>query len=66
MHNHHLYLRNEKIRLVVLCCSLLAMALVLLLFFCTGNIFPVFLTMVLTFLGYKYLDGCLSAQITHN
>jgi uncharacterized protein YacL len=52
-------LRNEKIRLVIICWSLLAIALAFVLFLFTHNVFPLFLTIVLTFLGYKHLDTSL-------
>jgi hypothetical protein len=52
-------LRNEKIRIVIICYSLMALALAFVLFLFTMNVFPVFLAMMLTFFGYKQLDTAL-------
>ena len=52
-------LYNEKIRLAIICWSLLAIALAFLLFLFTNLIFPLFLTIVLTFPGYKHLNTSL-------
>lgn len=51
--------RNEKRRIAIICGSLLAMTLAFVLFLFTKNIFPVFLTTGLTFLGYQQLDTSL-------
>ena len=50
-------LRHEKIRLEVLCASLLAMLISFVLFFTTGTILPLFVTIVLVFFFYKWLDA---------
>jgi hypothetical protein len=55
-------LHNEKIRLTIICCSLLAMALAFALFLFTKNVLPVFFTLGLTFLSYQYLDTSLRKQ----
>lgn len=49
-------LRHEKIRLEVLCGSLLLMLMSFILFFTTGAILPLFITIVVVFLFYKWLD----------
>ena len=51
--------RNEKVRIVIICCSLLAMVLAFAVFVLTNNVLPLFITMILTFLGYQYLDASL-------
>ena len=63
-------LRHEKTRFMIICWSLLAMVLAFVIFLFTSNVFPVFFTMVFTFLGYKHLDTSLKkserAQEKHN
>lgn len=49
-------LRNEKIRLVIIGAALLAMILSFLVFLRTGNVLPLFVTMVVAFLGYRRID----------
>jgi hypothetical protein len=49
-------LRNEKIRLVIIGTALLAMILSFLVFLHTGNVLPLFVTMVVAFLGYRRTD----------
>jgi hypothetical protein len=49
-------LRNEKIRLVIIGAALLAMILSFLVFLRTGTVLPLFVTMVVAFLGYRRID----------
>ena len=49
-------LRNEKIRLVIIGMALLAMILSFLVFLRTGTVLPLFVTMVVAFLGYRRID----------
>jgi hypothetical protein len=51
------FLRNEKIRLAIICCSLFAIVFALVLFFLTHSVFPLFLAIVVTFFSYKHLDA---------
>lgn len=47
---------NEWIRLVIIGVDLLTMMLSFLVFLCTGNVLPLFITMVVVFLSYRYID----------
>jgi len=49
-------LRNEKIRLVIIGMALLAMILSFLVFLRTGTVLPLFVTMVVAYLGYRRID----------
>ncbi len=49
--------RHEKIRLGVLGGSLLALLISFVLFLTTQNVLPLFATIVLVFLFYRYLDA---------
>jgi hypothetical protein len=49
-------LRNEKIRLVIIGAALLAMILSFLVFLRAGTVLPLFVTMVVAFLGYRRID----------
>ena len=49
-------LRNEKIRLVIIGAALFAMSLSFLIFIRVGTILPLFITMVVAFLGYRRID----------
>jgi hypothetical protein len=51
--------RNEQIRLGVLSLALLALLVSFLLVFLTGEILPLFGTIVVVFLGYRRLDAWL-------
>jgi hypothetical protein len=51
--------RIEEIRLVVLGLALLALLVCFLLDFFAGTILPLFVTMVIVFLGYRRLDAWL-------
>lgn len=53
-------IQNEKKRCMVVCLSLLAIALAFVLFLLTKSVFPMFFTIVLTFLCYQRLDLSLS------
>lgn len=54
--------RNEKIRLVILGSSLLALLVGFLLFLFSGTALPLFGTMVVAFLGYRYTDARLDTS----
>ena len=49
-------LRNEKIRLVIIGAALLALILSFLVFLRAGTVLPLFVTMVVSFLGYRRID----------
>ena len=48
--------RNEKIRLVIIGAALLAMILSFLVFLRTGTVLPLFVTIIVAFLGYRRID----------
>ena len=48
--------RNETIRVVVLCVGLLLVILSYLFFRFTGNVLPLFVTIVVVYLFYRWLD----------
>jgi len=54
--------RNEKIRLFILGSSLLALLVGFLLFLFSGTTLPLFGTMVVAFLGYRYTDARLDTS----
>lgn len=54
--------RNEKIRLAILGSSLLALLVGFLLFLFSGTALPLFGTMVVAFLGYRYTDARLDTS----
>ena|ERR1700719_1284881 len=54
--------RNEKIRLVILGSSLLALMVGFLLFLFSGTALPLFGTVVVAFLGYRHIDARLDAS----
>jgi hypothetical protein len=49
-------LHSELFRLAIVCTSLLLMILAFALLFLTKNIFPLFITMVVTYLFQRYVD----------
>jgi len=49
-------LRNEKLRLVTIGAALLTLTLSFLVFLRTGTVLPLFITMVVAFLGYRRID----------
>jgi len=48
--------RNEKIRLVMIGVALLALILSFLVFLFSGTVLPIFVTMVVVYLCYRYID----------
>ena len=55
VHMQHV-LRDEKIRCVCIGVALLSLIVSFLIFFRTGTVLPLFVTMVVTSLGYRWLD----------
>jgi len=58
----HCLLQNEKIRLVIIGAALLAMILSFLVFLRAGTVLPLFVTMVVVFLGYRRIDRYLGTS----
>ncbi|EFH86057.1 hypothetical protein Krac_7324 [Ktedonobacter racemifer DSM 44963] len=54
--------QNEKKRFMVICLSLLAIVFAFALFLLAKSVFPMFFTIVLTFLCYQRLDFSLSRR----
>jgi hypothetical protein len=55
-------LRNEKIRLVIIVVGLLSIILSCLLFLFTRSVIPLFVTIVIAYLGYRQVDAWLDTH----
>jgi len=54
-------LRNEKIRLAIIGMALIGLILSFLVFLRAGTVLPLFVTMVVAYLGYRCIDAWLDA-----
>ena len=57
-------LRNEKIRLIIICIGLLALLVSFLLFLSTGNVLPLFVTIVIAYPFCRWLSASLDTAAT--